>query len=296
MKTSSDALIVGGVELHSRPFIGTGKYGPSSLTPAVTGAFDAEAITMTLRCVDLGNSRDNVLSRISDTIRFLPNTSDTRIADGAARIARLSRVAGCGDWIKIEVISDTHHLLPNGYETVRATETPAKEGFIALPYMSPNLYMVCGLMNVEAVAVMLLGMPTGTNRGLQTKGMVRILIEETSLPIVIDAGTGRPSQTCEAMEVGAAAYLVNTTIVTAGDPVHTGAASDKVVHAGRSAFLAKIGPVLQSGASAFSLLTRFLGGHDEGTTSWAACFPASCWSGLWMKWRPGRPRPRKRMC
>ena len=257
MKTSSDALIIGGVELHSRLFIGTGKYGSDSLIPAVAEASGAEVITVALRRVDLGNSKDNVLSHIPGA----------RTADEAVRIARLSRAAGCGDWIKIEVISDTRHLLPDGYETAKATETLAKEGFTVLPYMNPDLYVARDLVNAGAAAVMPLGAPIGTNRGLQTKEMVRILIEEISLPIVVDAGIGKPSQACEAMEMGAAACLVNTAIATAGDPVRMGAAFGEAVRAGRNAFLAKAGPVLQGGASASSPLTGFLGGHDEGAAS-----------------------------
>ena len=194
MKTSSDALIIGGGELHSRLFIGTGKYGSDSLIPAVAEASGAEVITVALRRVDLGNSKDNVLSHIPGTMRLLPNTSGARTADEAVRIARLSRAAGCGDWIKIEVISDTRHLLPDGYETAKATETLAKEGFTVLPYMNPDLYVARDLVNAGAAAVMPLGAPIGTNRGLQTKEMVRILIEEISLPIVVDAGIGKPSQ------------------------------------------------------------------------------------------------------
>ena len=267
MKTSSDALIIGGVELHSRLFIGTGKYGSDSLIPAVAEASGAEVITVALRRVDLGDSQDNVLSHIPGTMRLLPNTSGARTADEAVRIARLSRAAGCGDWIKIEVISDTRHLLPDGYETAKATETLAKEGFTVLPYMNPDLYVARDLVNAGAAAVMPLGAPIGTNRGLQTKEMVRILIEEISLPIVVDAGIGKPSQACEAMEMGAAACLVNTAIATAGDPVRMGAAFGEAVRAGRNAFLAKAGPVLQGGASASSPLTGFLGGHDEGAAS-----------------------------
>lgn len=200
-------------------------------------------------------------------MRLLPNTSGARTADEAVRIARLSRAAGCGDWIKIEVISDTRHLLPDGYETAKATETLAKEGFTVLPYMNPDLYVARDLVNAGAAAVMPLGAPIGTNRGLQTKEMVRILIEEISLPIVVDAGIGKPSQACEAMEMGAAACLVNTAIATAGDPVRMGAAFGEAVRAGRNAFLAKAGPVLQGGVSASSPLTGFLGGHDEGAAS-----------------------------
>ena len=283
MKTSSDALIIGGVELHSRLFIGTGKYGSDSLIPAVAEASGAEVITVALRRVDLGNSKDNVLSHIPGTMRLLPNTSGARTADEAVRMEaagthilklNIGNPAPFGFRTPDEVVydmsqqlPDTRHLLPDGYETAKATETLAKEGFTVLPYMNPDLYVARDLVNAGAAAVMPLGAPIGTNRGLQTKEMVRILIEEISLPIVVDAGIGKPSQACEAMEMGAAACLVNTAIATAGDPVRMGAAFGEAVRAGRNAFLAKAGPVLQGGASASSPLTGFLGGHDEEAAS-----------------------------
>ncbi|MFQ8887095.1 MAG: thiazole synthase [Bilophila wadsworthia] len=267
MKTSSDALIIGGVELHSRLFIGTGKYGSDSLIPAVAEASGAEVITVALRRVDLGNSKDNAEPHPRHDAAFAEHVRRAYRRRGRAS-PRLSHAAGCGDWIVIEVISDTRHLLPDGYETAKATETlAAKEGFTVLPYMNPDLYVARDLVNAGAAAVMPLGAPIGTNRGLQTKEMVRILIEEISLPIVVDAGIGKPSQACEAMEMGAAACLVNTAIATAGDPVRMGAAFGEAVRAGRNAFLAKAGPVLQGGASASSPLTGFLGGHDEGAAS-----------------------------
>ena len=141
MNTNTDTLTIGGVELGSRLFIGTGKYGSDSLIPAVAAASGAEVITVALRRVDLGNAKDNVLSHIPASMRLLPNTSGARTADEAVRIARLSRAAGCGDWIKIEVISDTRHLLPDGYETARATERLAREGFTVLPYVNADLYV-----------------------------------------------------------------------------------------------------------------------------------------------------------
>ena len=298
-----DSFVINGVTLSSRLFIGTGKYGADSLIPQVAAASGAAVITVAMRRVDRQNpadaadpARQGVMAHIPKNLRLLPNTAGERAASEAVRLARLARAAGCGDWIKIEVISDTRHLLPDGYETAKATETLAKEGFTVLPYMNPDLYVARDLVNAGAAAVMPLGAPIGTNRGLQTKEMVRILIEEISLPIVVDAGIGKPSQACEAMEMGAAACLVNTAIATAGDPVRMGAAFGEAVRAGRNAFLAKAGPVLQGGASASSSLTGFLGGHDEEAASCAACFPTSCRSGLWMKWRPGWPRPRKRMC
>ena len=262
MNTNTDTLTIGGVELGSRLFIGTGKYGSDSLIPAVAAASGAEVITVALRRVDLGNAKDNVLSHIPASMRLLPNTSGAPRDAVAVRIARLSRAAGCGDWIKIEVISDTRHLLPDGYETARATERLAREGFTVLPYVNADLYVARDLVNAGAAAVMPLGAPIGSNRGLQTKEMIRILIEEIALPIVVDAGIGKPSQACEAMEMGAAACLVNTAIATAGDPVRMAAAFGDAVRAGRNAWLAKTGPVLENGASASSPLTGFLGGTE----------------------------------
>jgi len=178
------------------------------------------------------------------------------------RLARLARAAGCGNWIKIEVISDNRHLLPDGYETAKATEMLAREDFVVLPYINPDLYVARDLANAGAAAVMPLGAPIGSNRGLATREMIAILIEEIRLPIIVDAGIGRPSQACEAMEMGAAACLVNTAIATAKDPVAMGAAVGEAVRSGRRAFLAGLGRVLTRGAEASSpegnLLTGFL--------------------------------------
>ncbi|MEG2139291.1 MAG: thiazole synthase [Bilophila sp.] len=261
----TDSLVIGGVTLRSRLFIGTGKYGTDDCIPDVVAASGAHVITVALRRVDLGHTQDNVLSHIPPTMQLLPNTSGARTADEAVRIAHLSRAAGCGDWIKIEVMSDTRHLLPDGYETAKATERLVKEGFIVLPYMNPDLYVARDLVNAGAAAVMPLGAPIGSNRGLQTREMIRILIEEIHLPIVVDAGIGKPSHACEAMEMGAAACLVNTAIATAGDPVRMAAAFGAAVRAGRDAWLAKAGAVLHHGASASSPLTGFL--HDTPATA-----------------------------
>ena len=255
---SDDALTLGGLALQSRLFIGTGKYSCDSLIPAVAEACGSQVITVALRRVDLAHPQDNVLARIPKSMQLLPNTSGARDADEAVRIARLARAAGCGNWIKIEVISDTRYLLPDGYATARATEVLAKEGFVVLPYINPDLYVARDLVNAGAAAVMPLGSPIGTNRGLRTREMVRILIEEIPLPIVVDAGIGKPSEACEAMEMGAAACLVNTAIATAGDPVAMAAAFGEAVRAGRRAFLARTGPVLEGHASASSPLTGFL--------------------------------------
>lgn len=199
---SKDPLIIGGVELGCRLFTGTGKYGDDALIPDIIAASGCEVVTVALRRVDLGNPNDNILSHIPAGVRLLPNTSGARDADEAVRIARLARAAGCGDWIKIEVISDSRHLLPDGYATARATEILAKEGFTVLPYINADLYVARDLVNAGASAVMPLGAPIGSNRGLKAREMIRILIEEIDLPIIVDAGLGAPSHACEAMEMG----------------------------------------------------------------------------------------------
>ena len=264
VKNAADPFILGGVELSSRLFIGTGKYGADSLIPAVAEASGAKVITVALRRVDSQNPQGGVLAHIPAHMRLLPNTSGARNSEEAVRIARLARAAGCGNWIKIEVISDARHLLPDGYATAKATEILAQEGFVVLPYMNPDLYVARDLVNAGAAAIMPLGAPIGSNRGLATKEMIRILIAEIPLPIIVDAGLGRPSQACEAMEMGAAACLVNTAIATAAAPADMALAFGAAVAAGRRAYLAGLGPVLGSGAVASSpqegSLTGFLTG------------------------------------
>lgn len=254
-----DPFVVGGVELESRLFIGTGKYGDDAVIPSVCAASGAQVITVALRRVDFQAATGNVMDHIPKSMRLLPNTSGARTADEAVRIARLARAMGCGNWVKIEVIADNNHLLPDGYATVRATEILAAEGFVVLPYVNADLYVARGLVSAGAAAVMPLGAPIGTNRGLQTREMIRILIEEIDLPIIVDAGLGRPSHACEAMEMGADAVLVNTAIATAADPVTMAKAFGEAVRAGRRGFLA--GPGAQRlSAAASSPLTAFLEG------------------------------------
>lgn len=259
---ANDAFELGGRTLGSRLFMGTGKFGREDQIPAIAASSGAEVITVALRRVDLGCGGGNILTHVPGHMVLLPNTSGARTADEAVRIARLAQASGVGNWIKIEVISDSKNLLPDGYATARATEVLAKEGFVVLPYMNPDLYVARDLVNAGAAAVMPLGAPIGSNRGLQTKEMIRILIEEIPLPIIVDAGIGAPSQACEAMEMGAAACLVNTAIATAADPMGMGAAFGRAVAAGRAAYLAGLGRVLASGGEASSpesgRLTGFL--------------------------------------
>lgn len=260
VRMHTDTWELGGVALASRLFIGTGKYPDDAMIGRVAEASGAQVITVALRRVDLGNPKDNVLTHIPAHMRLLPNTSGARTAEEAVRIARLAKAAGCGNWIKIEVISDARHLLPDGYETAIATEILAKEGFVVLPYINPDLYVARALVDAGAAAVMPLGAPIGTNRGLRTKEMIGILIDEIHLPVIVDAGIGAPSQACEAMEMGAAACLVNTAIASSSDPVRMARAFGAAVQAGRDAWLA--GPGAEraqgEGAEASSPLTGFL--------------------------------------
>ncbi len=253
-----DLLKIGGVEVRSRLITGSGKYRDDSLIPKVLEAAECDIITVALRRVDFENKATNILCHIPEGKTLLPNTSGARTAEEAVRIARLARATGCGDWIKIEVIKDQKYLLPDNQETVRATEILAKDGFIVLPYMCPDLPSARRMVDAGAAAVMPLGAPIGSNRGIDTREMVKILIDEISVPIIVDAGIGRPSHAAEAMEMGAAAVLLNTAIAASEDPVAMARAFKLAVEAGRTAFLA--GPAQsRTTASASSPLTGFLG-------------------------------------
>lgn len=252
-----DKLILGGHEFKSRLLIGTGKYSSNDMLPKVIESSSSEIITMALRRVDLDNTEENILSHIPENMTILPNTSGATNHMEAVRIARIARKMGCGNFIKIEVISDSKYLLPDNEETIKATKILADEGFIVLPYMSPDLYAGKRLIEAGAAAVMPLGAPIGSNRGLKMKEMIQIMIDELDIPIIVDAGIGKPSQAMEAMEMGADAVLVNTAISSAGDPIKMGNAFRLAVEGGREAYLAKTGAV-SSFANASSPLTGFL--------------------------------------
>ncbi len=253
----NDSFIIGGHTLKSRLFLGSGKYASNQMIPSLVEASCAQVITVALRRIDMQASEENIISHIPKEMILMPNTSGARTAEEAVRIARLARASGCGDWIKIEVISDNRYLMPDNQETIKATEILSKEGFCVFPYMSPDLMAAKRMVDAGAVAIMPLGSPIGSNRGIQTKELVRILIEEINLPIIVDAGIGRPSEAAEAMEMGAAAVLVNTAIATAGNPLKMAHAFGYAVQAGREAYLAGIGGV-QAYAQASSPLTGFL--------------------------------------
>ena len=253
---NDDKLVIGGKEFNSRFILGSGKYSLDLIKAAVENA-GAELITVAVRRANTKDS-ENILDYIPKNITLLPNTSGARTAEEAVRIARLGRELGCGDFVKVEIMRDSKYLLPDNQATVEATEILAKEGFIVMPYMYPDLNTARDLVNAGAAAVMPLASPIGSNKGLATKEFIQILIDEIELPIIVDAGIGRPSQACEAMEMGAAAIMANTALATAGDVPQMASAFGKAVEAGREAYLAGLGRVLTRGASASDPLTGFL--------------------------------------
>ncbi len=255
---TKDLLTLGNKTFSSRLLTGTGKFASKTLIAPMLEASGSEIITVALRRVDPTADQGNILSHIPDSVTLLPNTSGARTADEAVRIARIAREAGCGDFIKIEVITDMQYLMPDNYETLKASRILAKEGFIVLPYVMPDLTITQQLYDAGAAAVMPLGSPIGSNRGLEMKSMIERIIEISKLPVVVDAGIGRPSQAAEAMEMGADAVLVNTAIATSGDPALAGKAFAMAVMAGRMAFCANLAGKNHL-AAASSPLTGFLG-------------------------------------
>ena len=251
-----DKLIIGGHAFTSRFILGSGKYSLALIQAAVQDA-GAEIITLAVRRANT-QEKENILDYIPKGVTLLPNTSGARTADEAVRIARLARELGCGDFVKIEIMRDSKYLLPDNQETIRATETLAKEGFVVMPYMYPDLNVARDLVNAGAAAVMPLAAPIGSNKGLATRDFIQILIDEIEVPIIVDAGIGRPSQACEAMEMGAAAIMANTALATAGNLTQMASAFRQAIEAGRSAYLAGLGRVLTRGASASDPLTGFL--------------------------------------
>ena len=251
-----DKLIIGGREFSSRFILGSGKYSLNLIEAAVRDA-GAEIITLAVRSANT-KEQENILDYIPKGVTLLPNTSGARNAEEAIRIARLARELGCGDFVKIEIMRDTKYLLPDNQETIKATEVLAKEGFVVMPYMYPDLNVARDLVNAGAAVVMPLGSPIGSNKGLATRDFIQILIDEIDVPVIVDAGIGRPSQACEAMEMGAAAIMANTALATAGNLPMMASAFKQAIEAGRKAYLAGLGRVLTRGASASDPLTGFL--------------------------------------
>ena len=256
----NDILIIGGKEFSNRLFTGTGKFASKKIIPEMLKECGSEMITVALRRVDNSDKDDNILNYIPKNVTLLPNTSGARTRDEAVRIARLAREGGCGDFIKIEVIKDMKYLMPDNYETLKTTEILAKEGFIVLPYMMPDITFTRQLQDAGAAAIMPLGSPIGSNRGLEMIEMIKMIIAEASIPVVVDAGIGRPSEAACAMEIGADAVLVNTAIATSSNPPDIALAFSMAVKAGRKAFLAQM-EGKKVFAEASSPLTGFLGGR-----------------------------------
>ena len=256
MNYTKDTWKIGNHEFTSRFILGSGKYSLDLIKAAVEQA-GAQIITLALRRVNEGGAA-NILDYIPQGVSLLPNTSGARDAQEAVRIARLSREVCGSDLVKIEIMRDTRYLLPDNQETIKATEILAKEGFTVMPYMYPDLNVARDLVRAGAACIMPLGAPIGSNKGLCTREFIQILIDEIDLPIIVDAGIGRPSQACEAMEMGAAAVMANTAIATAGDVPLMADAFRKAIEAGREAYLSGLGRVMEKGASPSSPLTGYL--------------------------------------
>jgi len=252
------SLIIAKHKLSSRLLVGTGKFSSTEVMKAAINATETSMVTVALRRVDLDNEKDDMLGAIDRTkYILLPNTSGARNADEAVRLARLARASGCGEWIKLEVTPDPRYLLPDPIETLRAAEVLVKEGFIVLPYINADPVLAKHLEEAGTATVMPLGAPIGSNRGIRTKDSIRIIIENSNIPVVVDAGLGAPSHASEAMEMGADAVLVNTAIAVASDPIKMAKAFKLAVQAGRIAYESGLGKVKDT-ASASSPLTGFL--------------------------------------
>ncbi len=253
-----DALRIAWRSFRSRLMVGTGKFASNQAMVAAMEGSGCEIVTVALRRVDIDNPQDSLLNHI-DPARYLllPNTSGARDADEAVRLARLARAAGCEPWVKLEVTPDPYYLLPDPIETLKASEILVREGFIVLPYINADPVLAKHLQEAGTATVMPLGAPIGTNKGVRTRDNIAIIIEQSTVPVVVDAGLGAPSHAAEAMEMGADAVLVNTALAVARDPGAMARAFCKGVEAGREAYLAGLGKA-QDKAEASSPLTGFL--------------------------------------
>ena len=256
-KFQDTPLVIGGKSFANRFLLGTGKFKNKQDVADSISASKTEIVTVALRRIDLERHDENVLEYIPDNVTLLINTSGARNAKETLRIARLAKESGYGNWIKVEVINDSKYLLPDNYETIKATELLVSEGFVVLPYVSPDLYVARELVKAGAATVMPLGSLIGSNQGLKVKELIRVLIQEIDVPIIVDAGIGTPSQAAEAMEMGADAVLANTAIATAQNPGLLAHAFSMAIKAGRLAYLSKL-PEQKDKASASSPLTGFL--------------------------------------
>lgn len=259
MFTVNDPLIIAERRFRSHLLVGTGKFSSSAVMRQAVDASDSEIVTVALRRVDLENPQDDMLTALEGgDYLLLPNTSGARDAEEAVRLAKLARASGLDPWVKLEVTPDPRYLLPDPVETFKAAEILIKEGFTVLPYINADPILAKRLEGIGCATVMPLGSPIGSNRGVRTRDSIRIIIENASVPVVVDAGLGAPSHAAEAMEMGADAVLVNTAIATAEDPIAMAQAFKLGVEAGRKAYLAGR-PAEKMTAEASSPLTGFLG-------------------------------------
>jgi len=256
-----DRLVIAGREFNSRLLVGTGKFVSCEIMAEAIEKSGTEIVTVALRRVDIENKNDNMLSAIDrNKYLLLPNTSGARDAEEAVRLSKLARAATGINWVKLEVTPDPYYLLPDPVETLKAAEILVKDGFIVLPYINADPILAKKLENAGTATVMPLGSPIGSNQGLKTRSALQIIIEQANVPVVVDAGLGRPSHAAEAMEIGADAVLVNTAIATADDPCQMAAAFKLAVEAGRLAYISGSAAASKR-ASASSPLTGFL--RDE---------------------------------
>lgn len=254
----SKKLVIGGREFGSRLFLGTGKFSSNLLMQQAIAASGTEMVTMAMKRIDMNNAHDDMMEHIkNDKIQLLPNTSGVRDAAEAVLAAQLARECFGTNFIKLEIHPDPKYLLPDPVETLKATEELAKMGFVVLPYIQADPVLCKRLEEVGAATVMPLGAPIGTNKGIRTRDLLEIIIEQSNVPVVVDAGIGAPSHAAEAMEMGADAVLVNTAIAVAGDPVRMAEAFRMAVIAGREAYEAGLGAQSRH-AEASSPLTSFL--------------------------------------
>jgi thiazole synthase len=259
--STSQPLVIAGRIFRSRLILGTGKFPSPEAMRGALAASGAELVTVALRRADLSGKKDpfaNILEFVdSDKYLLLPNTSGAMNAEEAVRLARLAAAAGLPKWIKLEIHPDPRYLLPDPIETLKAARILVNEGFTVLPYINADPVLAKRLQDIGVSTVMPLGSPIGSNRGIQTRDQIRIIIEQATVPVVIDAGLGAPSHAAEAMEMGADAVLVNTAIAVAADPDRMAIAFKMAVEAGRAGFESGLGASLDI-ASPTSPLTAFL--------------------------------------
>ena len=259
MSAFNDKLVINGKTFSSRLLTGTGKFSSPEVMAESIEACGSEIVTVALRRIDLGKDKNRNLTDLLDLkrIQLLPNTSGAATAEEAVRMARLAKASGLSSWVKLEIHPDPSHLMPDPIETLKAAEILVKEGFTVFPYIHADPVLAKRLEEVGCATVMPLAAPIGTNMGLEMKTMIEIIINQATVPVIVDAGIGAPSHAAAAMELGASACLVNTAIASAKDPVVMAQAFDMAIRAGRAAYISGLANQ-NSSAIPTSPLTSFL--------------------------------------